>query len=110
MAFIVSKNSSRLLFRPYLSKLPWDANVNRRIVLRTHLQLYSSWLSIWDLCRSSLDVYETLRKVDEQANKHAVMSWRSGCNLSSIVVLVHIKVFLDTQRWSVRINNYKLGE
>jgi len=33
MAFMFSKNCSRLLFRPCFSKLPWLANVVCRIVL-----------------------------------------------------------------------------
>src|SRR5438132_3757937 len=36
---MVSKNCSRLLFRPYFSKLVWDAKVICRIVLPFHLQL-----------------------------------------------------------------------
>jgi hypothetical protein len=43
-----------LLFRPYFSKLACDANVICRTVLTIHLQLYSSWLWISDLCRGSL--------------------------------------------------------
>jgi hypothetical protein len=52
---MVSRNCSRLLFRPYFSKLPWLVNVICRIVLPIQLQLYPSWLWIGDLCRGSLD-------------------------------------------------------
>jgi len=52
---MVSKNCSRLLFRPYFSKLAWLANVICRIVLPIYLQLYPSRLWIGDLCRGSLD-------------------------------------------------------
>src|SRR5215469_1054625 len=51
---IVSRNCSRLLFRPYFSKLPWDDNVICRIVLLIHVQLYPSWLWIPHLCRGFL--------------------------------------------------------
>ena len=51
---MVSKNCSRLLFRPYFSKLACDAKVICRIVLPFHLQLYASWFGSWDLCRGSL--------------------------------------------------------
>ena len=60
---MVARNCSRLLFRPYFSKLACDANVVCRPVLLIHLQLYSRWMWISALCRGSLTVIDPLLAV-----------------------------------------------